>query len=178
MNRRPSRIASGLAAIAACVLSLGCGYHLSGKGSNLPAHVKTIGVPAFTNATSRPELAQRVTEKLTQELARRGKYRITQDSAGVDAVLSGVVESWTSRPVLLGAERSEAQRVAVTLRASVRFEDKISGRLIYENGAYAFTNEYDVIGDPEAYFDTELGAVDAVAEDFARAVISAILTGF
>jgi outer membrane lipopolysaccharide assembly protein LptE/RlpB len=158
--------------------ALGCGYHLTGKGSNLPASIKSIGVPAFTNSTSRPELGQRVTEKVTQELVRRGRYRVTQDATGVDAVLSGVVESWNARPVQLGAQRSEAQRVAVTLRASVRFEDKATGRVIYENDAYAFTQEYETIGDPEAYFDTELGAVDEVAEDFARAVVSAIMTGF
>ena len=176
MNPR-SRVALSLG-LALAVLCAGCGYHLSGKGSNLPAHVKVIGVPAFTNSTSRPELGQRVTEKVTQELVRRGKYRITQESNGADAVLTGVVESWTARPVQLGSERSEATRVSVTLRASVRFEDRSTGRVIYENDQYAFTKEYDVIGDPDRYFDTELGAVDEVATDFARAVVSAMLTGF
>ena len=178
MSINSNRATSRILALLLVLPILGCGYHLSGKGSNLPAHVKVIGVPAFTNSTSRPELAQRVTEKITQELVRRGKYRVTQDSAGVDAVLSGVVENWTSRPVLLGAERSEATRVAVTLRASVRFEDKTTGRVIYENASYAFTQEYEVVGDADSYFDTELGAVDEVAEDFARAVVSAMLTGF
>lgn len=178
MIRRAAAPLAVLAVLALLPLLLGCGYHLSGKGSNLPPSIKTIGVPAFTNSTSRPELGQRVTEKITQELVRRGKYRVTQDTAGVDAVLSGVVESWNSRPVQLGTERSEATRVAVTLRASVRFEERATGRLIYSNDSYAFTKEYDVVGDAESYFDTELGAVDEVATDFARAVISAILSGF
>jgi hypothetical protein len=155
-----------------------CGYHLTGKGSNLPEHVKIIGVPAFENRTTRPELGQRITEKITQELVKRGKYKIVATDSGADAVMTGSVDGWTARPVQLGTERSEASRVAVTLRASVRFVDKVSGEPIYENDAYAFTREYDVIGDPDAYFDTELGAVDEVAQDFARAVVSACLQGF
>ena len=43
---------------------------------------------------------------------------------------------------------------------------------------YTFTAEYDVVGDPDEYFDKELGAVEEVAKDFARAVTSAILQGF
>ena len=172
------RIATLAAAVALLSPALGCGYHLSGKGSNLPAHVKTIAVPAFENHTSRPELGQRVTEKITQELVKRGKYKITSAEAGADAVMHGSVDGWTSRPVQLGSERSEATRVAVTLRASVRFVDQVSGDPIYENDAFAFTREYDVVGDPDKYFDTELGAVDEVAQDFSRAVISACLQGF
>ncbi len=158
--------------------ALGCGYHLTGKGSSLPAHIKVIAVPSFTNSTTRPELGQRVTEAVTEQLVRRGKYRIVSSEEGADAVLSGVVQSWTSRPVQLGQQRSEATRAAVTLRATVRFEDRTTKRAIYENDSYTFTSEYDVVGDIDRYFDTELGAVDEVAQDFARAVVSAVMQGF
>jgi hypothetical protein len=97
---------------------------------------------------------------------------------GVDALLTASVLSWTSRPVQLTEEDSDAQRVNVTLRASVVFEDLVEHRVLWEQQSYTFTAEYDVIGDPEEYFDTELGAVEEVAEDFARAVVSAILQGF
>ena len=63
------------ALIAAAVLiatSLGCGYHLTSKGSNLPSHIKTIGVPEFQNATTRPELGGRITENLREALIARG----------------------------------------------------------------------------------------------------------
>ena len=30
----------------------GCGYSLAGRGSFLPAYIKTIGVPQFTNRTA------------------------------------------------------------------------------------------------------------------------------
>ena len=169
---------AAILAAAAAALSLGCGYHLSGKGGSLPPHLKKIAVPQFENTTSRPELGQRVTEQVVQELVSHRKYDVGPDERGADAVLKGTILSWTHRPVLLTREQSEAQRVAVTLRASVAFEDRVTGKVLWRQEGYTFTQEYEVIGDPDEYFDTELTAVEDVAQDFARAVVSAILQGF
>lgn len=177
MSRRrlliPLVLAVGLAS-----LSLSCGYNLTSKGSNLPAHVKTIGVPPFRNQTTRPELGQRITENIIQALVNRGKYKVTTETRGVDAVLSGSVISWTTKPVGLSDENDEPEAVTVTLEASVTFDDRKLGRVTWQEDRYRFSSEYDVQGDAEEYFDTELGAVEEVAEDFARAVVSAILQGF
>ena len=172
-----SRFALALAA-ALALSALGCGYHLTSKGSNLPAHVKTIGVPPFRNQTSRPELGERITENLISALVARGKYVVTTEARGADAVLSGTVINWTSKPVGLSSESDEPERVTVTLEASVTFDDRVLRRVTWQEERYRFTSDYDVIGDPDEYFDTELGAVEEVAEDFARAVVSAILQGF
>jgi TolB-like protein len=171
---------TGRAALAATLLALGsgCGYHLVSKGSSLPPHVKVIAVLPFTNSTSRPELGERVTEDVVSQLVDRGKWKVTSETRGADAVLSGSVTSWTSRPVELSESTSQARRVAVTLRASVSFEDRVEKRILWSQDSYSFTSEYEVIGDPEAYFDTELGAVEELAEDFSRALVSALLQGF
>ncbi len=58
MDRRHFLL-GGLAALALP----GCGYSLSGRGSFLPASIKTIGVPLFTNTTSLFEIEQRVTDE-------------------------------------------------------------------------------------------------------------------
>lgn len=172
------RTALGATVIAAALSAAGCGYNLTSKGSNLPAHVKSIGVPEFRNSTARPELAQRITENIRNELVARGKYDVSSETRGVNAILRGSVLSWTTRPVELSDEHGDAERVAVTLEASVAFEDRVLDRVTWRQEAYRFTSEYDVHGDPDEYFDTELGAVEEVAEDFARAVVSAILQGF
>ena len=38
---------------ARAMLSRGCGYSLAGRGSFLPRHIKTIGIPTFANRTHR-----------------------------------------------------------------------------------------------------------------------------
>ena len=48
----------GLAVLA----QSGCGYSLAGRGSFLPAYIKRIGVPQFTNNTSVFDLDRQVTE--------------------------------------------------------------------------------------------------------------------
>ena len=173
-SKAPPVVVLAILALAAA----SCGYHLSGKGSSLPPHVKTIAVPPFGNSTTRPELGQRVTEKLVQEIVSRGKYKVVSDPKGADAELSGSVTGWTTRPVATTSGQSQAQRVSVTLRAQVKFEDLVEHRVTWQQDDYTFTADYDVVGDAETYFDTELGAVEKVAQDFSRAVISAVFQGF
>src|SRR6185295_10630143 len=105
----------------------------------LPAHIQTIAVPQFRNNTARAELGQRITEAIIKELAARGRYKVTGDAKGADAVVSGTVLSWTSSPVRLSQENSNAQRVSVTLKASVSFEDVVQHRVTWKQDAYSFT---------------------------------------
>ena len=61
--------------IVALGLSTGCtGYSLAGRGSFLPPHIRTIGVPTFTNLTPVYDVERRVTERVVSELIGRGKY--------------------------------------------------------------------------------------------------------
>ena len=175
---RAGRLAAILSAAGFLVGSLGCGYHLTSKGSNLPAHVKSIGVPEFADSTSRAELGQRISESIIRELISRGKYQVTTETRGVDAVLTGSVTSWTAKPVQLSDEDSTVERVTVTLEASVSFEDRVVRRVTWQQENYKFSKDYDVQGDADEYFDTELSALEDVADDFAKAVVSAILQGF
>lgn len=73
MDRRHFLL-GGLAALALP----GCGYSLSGRGSFLPASIKTIGVPLFTNTTSLFEIEQRVTDKVRAELTGRGHWTVAR----------------------------------------------------------------------------------------------------
>jgi hypothetical protein len=38
-------------ALLLAMLGSGCGYTLAGRGSTLPATIKSIGIPQFTNRT-------------------------------------------------------------------------------------------------------------------------------
>ena len=73
----------------------GCGYSLAGKGSFLPAYIKRIGVPMFTNNTAVFDLDRQVTERVRTEFIGRGKYTIVPESTGVDGLLTGVISSVT-----------------------------------------------------------------------------------
>src|SRR2546425_8675689 len=77
-----------------CALgSPACGYSLAGRGSFLPAYIKTIGIPTFTNRTPVFNLETLLTQKVRAEVIGRGKYQILPQNTGVDALLTGEVTS-------------------------------------------------------------------------------------
>ena len=78
--------------------SSGCGYALAGRGNFLPAYIRTIGIPTFTNQTSFFEIAQIVTDKVRTEFIGRGNYKIVPEATGADAVLIGVITGHVDRP--------------------------------------------------------------------------------
>jgi len=82
-----------------CVSAAGCGYTLAGRGAFLPANIKAIGVPTFTNPTTVFNLETLLTQKVRGELIGRGKYQILPQDTGVDAVLIGDATSVSLAPV-------------------------------------------------------------------------------
>src|SRR4051812_46659251 len=82
-------VAIGIAA----ALSGACGYSLAGRGSFLPASVRSIGIPPFINRTPVFNLETQLTQKVRSEFIGRGKYQIQPDANSVDAVLTGEIQN-------------------------------------------------------------------------------------
>lgn len=162
----------------------GCGYHLAGRGGTLPEGVRSVAVPVFENATRRPEVEQRVTERIIEELTTRSDAKILPGRDGADALLSGTISGFESSPVLLTSE-GRATRYEVTVTARVRLEDLRSGRLLWANDQFVFRQQYDVPEladcvevDKDCFFDREIEAIEDVAREFAESVVTAMLEGF
>jgi len=75
-GRRVKPLLCALAVVCCCFSSSGCGYALAGRGSFLPAYIKTIGVPSFVNRTVVFNLETMLTHKVRSEFIGRGKYRV------------------------------------------------------------------------------------------------------
>src|SRR4029077_1455786 len=88
LSRR--RLLGLLCALSACA-SGSCGYALAGRGSFLPAYIKTIGVPTFANRTTVFNVETLLTQKVRAEFIGRGKYTVLPQSTDVDALLVGEV---------------------------------------------------------------------------------------
>lgn len=160
----------------------GCGYSLAGRGSFLPAYIKIIGVPNFTNNSSVFNVEQRITEKVRAELVGRGKYTVLPQSTGVDGVLSGEIQSVTLTPAAFSDQR-QASRYVLTLSAKIEFRDVKADKVLWSNPSMQFREEFDVTNtssalDPNAFFGQDAAALDRVATEFARSVVSAILEAF
>ena len=181
MRSMPPRTAAALSVLGAILVAIcgpaGCGYHLAGKGSTLPIALKSIGVPIFVNRTSRPELEQRVTEHVIDEFTTRGRVRILPGEEGADAVLRGTLYSYATTPVVISAE-GRARRYEILITARVVLSETSTDKVLWEDDHFLFKRQYDVSENPVSFVDQEVVALDEVAGDFARGVVTSILEGF
>ena len=178
MKTRLSLVAVALAILA----QSGCGYSLAGRGSFLPAYIKRIGIPLFANATTVFDLDQRVTQKVRAEFIGRGKWTIVPDQTGVDGVLSGTITGVTLTPVAFN-QQQQATRYALAMTGSVEFKDMQTNKILWTNPAMSYREEFDVPAsvntlDTQAYFGQDANAIDRLSNEFARALVSAILEAF
>jgi hypothetical protein len=146
--------------------------------NQLPAHIRTVAVPAFQNQALRYKVETRFTEAVINEIVRRGRgLRVQGEREGADAVVDGVIKSFNFSGVLLDA-RGRARIFEVTITAAVTVRDQVENRVIYDNQNYVFRGEFEFADDPRSFFNEEDPAVQRMARSFAESVVSTLVNGF
>jgi len=176
---------AALAAVLLLSLALsGCGYSLAGRGSFLPAYIKTIGMPVFVNLTPIPDVERKITDKVRAELIGRGRYTIQPQTTGVDATLIGEILAIGIAPAAFN-QQQQATRYSLTIVAKIEFKDLKTGKVLWANPSMAYTEQYDVTSqlgaaatDAGAFLGQNANALERLANEFARAVVSAMLESF
>jgi hypothetical protein len=167
--------------LCALVASSGCGYALVGKGVTTDASIKKIGVPLFKDTTGKA-LDQKITQKVTEELLRRGRFEVVAGTTGVDAVVEGELVNYNAVPVGFtggdDAARSQAGRYAITLTARVRYTKVGATDPIWQSDSFSFRDEYDIGTDPGTYLDREEQSIERLTTQFARNLVAAMLEAF
>lgn len=168
--------------LLAALTSSSCGYALAGRGSFLPAYIKTIGVPTFTNRSNVFNFETQLTDKVRSEFIGRGKFQVVPDATNVDAVLTGEIISARPDVSSLGAQQLAAS-YSVTVSARVELRDLHEDKVIWENQNMTFREDYQAqsgnsVADPNAFFSQDANALDRLSADFARTIVSAILEAF
>jgi hypothetical protein len=169
---------AGLLALAGS----GCGYSLAGRGSFLPSSIRVIGVPEFVNQTPYPDVERRFTERVRSEFIGRGHFQVLAQEAGVDAVLRGTITGLSLIPANFN-ESQQATRYTIVVNTKIEFVDLKSNKTLWENPSMVYREDYELpsdtqAGNPSAFFGQGSNALERVANDFARSVVSAILEAF
>lgn len=167
------------AGLGAATLS-GCGYALVGRGGGFDPSIKRLGVPLFRDVTGQSNLDQKITQRVIEELLRRGKVDVVQNTDGVDAIVDGEIVGYQVVPVGFSGDTgaTTASRYAITLTAKVRYYKPGEPLPIWQNDAFSFRDEYDMGSDPSSFFDREGQGVERLAQAFARSLVSAMLEAF
>ena len=146
--------------------------------SSLPAHIKTVAVPAFQNDALQFKIEHRFTDAVIKELIRRGHgLRVQSERQGADAVIDGVVKSFNFSGVLLD-DQGRARVFEVTIVAAVTVRDQHENRVLYDNQDFVFRGEFEFANDPRNFFNEEDPAVQRMARSFAESIVSTLVNGF
>jgi hypothetical protein len=173
-------------AVVMAVLLNGCGYALVGRGTVVDPTIKKIGVPTFVNATGKPALDQKITQRVIEELLRRGRFDVVQERSGVDALVEGELIRYDAQPVGFSADAlgggggttTQANRYAITLTARIRYGKVGEPEPIWSSEGFQFRDEYEVGTDQASFFDREEQAIDRLATSFARSLVATMLEAF
>jgi hypothetical protein len=175
-----------IAAVVLCVCTTawsGCGYALAGRGSFLPASIRTVGIPKLENRSTFFQVEDILTDKIRSEFIGRGKYTVTPEETGADALLTGEVLGISVVPVGI-TEQQFASRYLFTIAMKMQFTEIRTQEVIWENESLVFRGEYELqtrgnAAIPgESFLDQERSSVDRIATDVARSVVTAILEAF
>ena len=170
-------------ALLVASLSSSCGYALAGRGSFLPAYIRVLGIPMFENATPYQTVEQVLTQKVRLEFQSSRRYTVVPTDEGADGIVRGQVVSISQQPVSL-TDTQLASRTRVTVVVKVAFEDVKAQKVLWENPALSFSDEYELANpgisgaDVSSFIGNERVAMERLSEDFARSVVSAILEAF
>jgi len=162
------------------ILLTSCGYHTAGHAAQLPANVTTIAIPAFKNETLTYRIDQMLTASVVREFNTRTRYRIindAKDDADADATLRGTVLSTAATPLAYDTATGQAASVLVVVSIRVALTDR-NGKVLYQNPAYVFREQYEVSQDLSSFFEEDSPAFRRLSQDFARTLVSNILEGF
>jgi hypothetical protein len=173
-----------LTGLGVAVLALsGCGYALAGRGSFLPDYIRTIGVPLLVNNTPVFDVEQALTARMRAEFIGRGRYKVVPDLTEADAVLTGEVMSISISPTGFNEQQQATRYVAVVV-VKMEFRDLRQNRVLWENPALTFREEYDLVSnagtvsDPAVFLGSSSNALERLSADFARTVVAAIFEAF
>jgi outer membrane lipopolysaccharide assembly protein LptE/RlpB len=156
----------------------GCGYHIAGAATHIPAGVRTVAVPVFATHAQAYNTEMALTQAVVRELNTRTRYRIlSSDSPEADAVLRGTVLTQTSVPLTYDSTSGETSSYLVTVTVKVVLSAR-DGRVLYQNDAFSFREQYQSTQDLSGSIREDPAAVNRLSRDFAQALVGDMLESF
>jgi hypothetical protein len=154
----------------------GCGYHLAGQGSSLPAHLKNIAIPIFQNRSFEYGLENILTQEIVDAFNRRAGVQTVKNVSEADAILEGDIIEYKYVPTLNSQRKVTQYYIQIT--ASVRLRDLVKDTVYWEDNAFVFHQIYKVTGELSSTDANRQKAWTDAGEDFAESLASVLLEGF
>lgn len=160
------------------MLLAGCGYHVSGHSDLIPQKIHTIAIPAWGNLTNRYKLSERLPGAISREFLSRTRYRVVANPDEADAVLTGNVTNFLSFPSVSDPQTQRASAVLISVFVQVNLTERESGKVLFTRPNLEFRQRYEIAVNQSAYFEESDIALERLATDVARTLVSSILEAF
>jgi hypothetical protein len=118
-------------AVVALGLLVGCGYRFAGTGNRLPPEIHTISFSPIQNTTREVGIEK----QLLEEIANAGSG---------DAVLTGMVRDYASRPIAFSA-RDEALQYQAIISVDLQLRRRDNGKLLWKSVDQRATQDYSAV---------------------------------
>lgn len=157
------------------LLAGGCGYHLVGKETSLPPHLKTMVIPLFGNSTQEPELQRDLTSIIRESFINDGRLKIVGENKA-DLLMKGVLFQYELRPISFDRQ-DIAVEYWVILGVDIEVIDQVKKKTYVKQ---KFTTKWDykasaVVANSEA---SRQLALSEAYRDLASRLVSIVIEKF
>lgn len=157
------------------LMTISCGYTISGSGKLFPENIKTIYIPEFDNVSTAVAATGLIGSAIAEKFLRRSGLKRVNNRSMAESMLEGRITQFQVTPLL--EESTEGNRsLNLKISLSLRFIDLTQNTLIYENQKFNFTYQYE--NSSEDFFDQNQEAQFEIADKLASKVVTAILENF
>jgi Lipopolysaccharide-assembly len=154
----------------------GCGYHFVGNDVQAPGNIQSIAVGVVENKTTIVGIETIFTDALLNEFIRTQRLAVKPPTEA-DAILSGAITSIKTDAVShLDAEKTLETRVTVGL--SLTLKQRESGKILWENKALSYYQDYTDRALPLATSENRRLAIAYIANFLAEKVYQEIFASF
>jgi hypothetical protein len=167
-----------LVVAALALVTSSCGYHVAGHSDLLPKTLETICIPAFSNATTRYKLTDRMPEALAKEIISRTRYHVVSDPNQADAVLRGSIMNYISYATVADPTTGRATAVDLRVYLQVSLVERKTSKVLFSRPGMEVRERYEISVDPRAYFDESDAALERASKQVAAQIVTAILSNF
>lgn len=160
--------------IAVCLgfMISGC-FRYSFTGASIPAGVETIYIPFFPDQSNSGlgDLTDRLNQSLINRFVNQSKLQLANNEATADAVLDGVITSYSNRPFSIGGnEQANENQVSITVRATFLYTSKDEAEW---STSFSGSFTYDPSEDPiEGENAAANGALEQIANNMFNDAVS------
>ena len=159
----------------AVILTAGCGYHLVGYGSSLPAHIKTIAIPTFKNSSIEPNIHRDATDSIRRAFIADGRLKLI-GTRRADLIIKGTLINYQLQPVSFSAQDTVDEYI-IRLGTQIEAYDRIKKRILFKQ---EFNTQWDYRV-TSSVIDSESAKNTALIEafnDLADRLVSIIIEQF